>query len=103
KLLPKGVRLVLKSPSVTGLIIVDNGSSDESLKYLSTLKSTKRVILIKNSKNLGFYKALNIAIKKAMRLKADAVMPMDFDLSFDFDFISRLSKVAGDIVAPVIK
>jgi len=102
KQLHEGVKLVLKSPSVTGLIIVDNASQDESLQYLNTIKHTKKIVLIKNNKNLGFYKALNVAIKKAFKLKADMVMPLDFDLGFTFDFITKLSKVDGDIVAPVL-
>lgn len=103
KQLYDGVTAVLKSPSVTGIIIVDNGSKDESMKYLYRIKDISKLTIIKNKKNLGFYKALNIAIKKAQKFKADMVMPLDFDLDFNFDFISKLSKVDGDIIAPVLK
>jgi hypothetical protein len=103
KQLYEGVTAVLKSPSVTGIIVVDNGSIDQSMNHLSQIKNMSRVIIIKNKKNLGFYKALNIAIRKAFELKADMVMPLDFDLDFSFDFITKLSKVDGDIIAPVLK
>lgn len=99
----KGVGAVLKSPSVTGVIIVDNGSKDKSLDYLEKIKDLKRIVLIKNKRNMGFYKALNMAIKEAWKLKADMVMPLDFDLDFSFDFISKLLKIDGDIIAPALK
>src|SRR3990167_9233364 len=91
----EGVKAVLKSPSVTGVILVDNGSKDDSMKYLRIIKNRNRITIIKNKENLGFYKALNVAIKKALELKADMVMPLDFDLDFSFDFITKLSKVDG--------
>lgn len=103
KQLHDGVVMVLKSPCVTGIIIVDNASIDGSLEYLQKIKNTKKVLIIKNKKNLGFYKAVNTAIKKALKLNADMVMPLDFDLTFDSDFISKLFKIDGDIVVPVLK
>lgn len=99
----EGVSFALNSKSVSAVIIVDNGSTDNSLDYLKKLKKNKKILLIRNKKNLGFYKALNIAVKKAIGLGAEAVMPIDFDLLFNFDFIDKLSKVNVDIVAPVLK
>lgn len=56
----------IKSADFTGkyeIIVVDNHSEDGSLEALEKLKSIK---LIKNSDNLGFAKANNIGIKKAL-------------------------------------
>ncbi len=98
----EGVMSVAKLPSVSGIIVVDNGSKDQSLDYLKKIK-TDKITIIKNPKNLGFYKAVNMGIKKAFKKKADLVMPLDFDLDFSSDFISRLLKVDADVVAPVLK
>lgn len=98
-----GIKAVLRSPAVKGIIIVDNGSVDDSLNFLKKFNHKDKIILIKNNKNLGFYKALNMAIKKAIKKNADAIMPLDFDLDFSYDFISRLVKKDADIIAPVLK
>ncbi len=97
-----GVSSVLKLPSVSGVVVVDNGSSDNSLKGLGKIKD-KRVTVIKNIKNLGFYKAVNMGVKEALSRGADLIMPLDFDLDFSHDFISSLQKVNADIAAPVLK
>lgn len=100
--LQKGVEAVLKSPAVTGIVVVDNGSKDNSINFLKE-KNFDEVIVYENKKNLGFYKALNLGIKKAFEVGAEAIMPLDFDLDFSFDFISNLSRIDADIVAPVLK
>lgn len=97
-----GLQIVLKSQAVTGLIVVDNNSRDGSLSKIEGIKNPK-ITILKNKKNFGFYKALNKGIKKAFILGADAVMPLDFDLDFSFDFIAKISKVDADIVAPILK
>lgn len=97
-----GVKSVLRSPSIHRIIIVDNNSKDESLEKLKKIK-TNKLLIIKNKKNEGFYRALNMALKKAIEMKADMVMPLDFDLDFSFDFITRLFDVKADMVAPALK
>lgn len=99
----KGLTSVLKSPSVAGVIIVDNGSKDNSMEMIGKVIKRKKVHIIRNKTNSGFYKALNIAIKKALSLNADAVMPLDYDLDFTYDFISKLSKIDGDIIVPTLR
>ena len=96
-----GVLAVSKLKSVHQIIIVDNGSSDDSLKQVE--KIGIRVEIIKNSKNIGFYKAINMGINKSLKMGAEMVMPLDFDLDFSSDFISKLLSVEADIVAPVLK
>ena len=102
KQLYEGVKVVLTLPSVTGVIIVDNDSKDNSLDLLNKL-DMRKITIIKNSENLGFYIAVNIGIKTAFDMGADLIMPLDFDLDFSSDFISKLLKVDADIIAPVLK
>lgn len=97
-----GIKAVLKLKSVSGIIVVDNSSQDNSLKKIEKLREQK-ITIIKNSENKGFYKAVNMGIKKAIEKGAELVMPLDFDLDFSSDFISKLLKVDTDIVAPVLK
>jgi len=97
-----GVKSVIMFPSVSQVLIVDNGSTDDSLIKIEKLNS-KRITIFKNPRNLGFYKAVNIGIKKAIEKGADCVILLDFDLDFSSDFISKLLKVDADIVAPVLK
>ena len=56
-------------------IIVDDASKDKTWSYLKSLKD-KRVRLIKNPKNLGLAKSLNIGLSKA---KGDYIARMDAD------------------------
>lgn len=56
-------------------IIVDDASEDKTWHYLKSLKD-KRVKLIKNPKNLGLAKSLNIALSKA---KGEYIARMDAD------------------------
>lgn len=99
----RGVSKVLKFPSVSGVIVIDNASEDSSLKKLSEIKQKEKLSVIKNKENIGFYKAVNLSIRKALEKKADYIMPLDFDLDFSSDFISSLLKQEADIVAPVLK
>lgn len=47
------------------LIIIDNGSDEETKKYLESLKEDKsmNILLIRNGENLGFVKAVNQGLK----------------------------------------
>jgi len=48
------------------IIVVDNGSADGSYAYLSKkLKNKPSVVLIKGKMNLGFAKAVNLALKRS--------------------------------------
>lgn len=66
-------------------IIVDDASTDRSWQYLKSLKD-KRLKLIKNKKNLGLAKSLNITLRQA---QGDFVARMDAD---DVSLPQRLEK-----------
>ena len=48
------------------ILIIDNNSSDDTLKIVHSLKS-KIITIIKNHENMGFAKANNIGIKEGIR------------------------------------
>ena len=66
RVLNEAVNLLLGSASVAKVLIVDNGSTDNSMEEMERLAASQsRLICIRNNKNLGFAKACNIAIAAA--------------------------------------
>jgi glycosyltransferase involved in cell wall biosynthesis len=86
-------------------IIIDDASRDDSCKILKEYKEKDdRIILLKNEKNLGLTKSLNIAIQKA---KGDYVARMDADdislenrFAEQVDFLEKnndIDLIGGDV------
>lgn len=67
------------------VILVDNGSTDGSVKFIRRFFPKVRVI--ENRKNLGFAKAVNIAIQKS---KSSYVVLLNNDTKVERDWLSRL-------------
>lgn len=87
--LPKAVQSILNQTYKNfEFIIVDDTSVDNTWNYLKNLKD-KRVRLIKNKKNLGLAKSLNIALQQT---QGDYVARMDAD---DISLSNRLEKQLG--------
>ena len=61
------IRSLLKSKYSCSIVVIDNGSSDKTLKILSLFKKIK---LIENHLNLGFGQANNIGIKYSQKKKS---------------------------------
>lgn len=62
------------------LVLIDDGSSDHSLKVMENLRSQfPAVVVIKHSKNLGLGAALRAGFDQAT---GDAILTMDADLTF---------------------
>lgn len=72
--------------------VVDNASSDDSVKVVT--KEFPQFGLIRNNRNLGFAGGNNVAIKKAMKDKADAVLLLNPDTKVDPDLVVELAKAA---------
>jgi hypothetical protein len=65
-LLSQAVQVLLCSGAVSKVIIVDNHSTDNSLKDIERLASSgPRLLCIRNKENLGFAKASNIGVANA--------------------------------------
>lgn len=71
------------------IILIDNGSSDESLKFVK--KDFPEVIYIKLTKNLGFSKAVNLGIKKS---KGKYIVLLNNDTKVDKRCIQFLIEAA---------
>jgi GT2 family glycosyltransferase len=71
------------------VIIVDNGSTDDSA---TALQHFTRHVLIETGKNLGFAEGSNVGIKEALRRGADYVLLLNNDTVVDPDLIGQLLK-----------
>lgn len=83
----KNITSLLNSRYPVSIIAIDNNSADDSV---ALLKNYPEVDLIQSSDNLGFGKANNIGIKKALDLGADYVFLLNQDAWVFDDTVSEL-------------
>ncbi|MEQ9443830.1 MAG: glycosyltransferase family 2 protein [Cyclobacteriaceae bacterium] len=86
------------------IIIIDNASDDETVDYIR--KSLPQADLIASKNNLGFGKANNIGIKKALKEGCDYVFLLNQDAWVDPDTLENIIKVhqqhpAYGILSPI--
>ena len=77
------------------ILIVDNGSSDNSCELITA--NFPNDLLIKNKKNLGFAEGNNIAIKVALKNNADYIFFLNNDAVVSPDILSVLVSHAQKI------
>lgn len=73
------------------ILLVDNGSTDESLPFFD--KHYKEVNLIKNEKNLGFAEGNNVGIRRAIEKGTDFILMLNNDTVVDPLFLDELVNV----------
>jgi GT2 family glycosyltransferase len=87
--LQKCIPSIVKAVNVYGnnceIVVIDNGSSDDSIGYLKF--NFPKVNIISLKENLGFAKAMNIGIKEA---NSDIVIALNNDVIVQEDFILPL-------------
>ena len=86
------------------IIIVDNGSTDNSVQKLNDYinrhsgakqsEAIESIELVQNSKNLGFAEGNNVGINSALKNKADYVLLLNNDTEVDEQFIIEFLKAA---------
>jgi GT2 family glycosyltransferase len=74
------------------IVVVDNGSTDESVKYVKSI--FPHISLIENIKNLGFAAGNNAGIRHALMHHPDFVLVLNNDTVVDTHFLNELVKVA---------
>ncbi len=73
------------------IIVVDNGSTDDSVKHIN--ENYGQIELILNDENLGFAKGMNIGMKRA---KGDYLIPLNTDIKLDKDFIKQMIEASNE-------
>jgi GT2 family glycosyltransferase len=82
---------------ITKILVVDNGSSGNSLNKISELtRQYQNLIIFKNKENLGFSGGHNVAIKHALENHADYILILNNDTYVDSDFLNELFDVAEE-------
>jgi len=89
------------------VVVVDNGSNDDSVKKLNQARFKFNYELVKNHQNLGFAGGNNIGLGLALKQGADYVMVLNNDTLVDSDFLNNLvtvlkSKKNAGVVSPKI-
>jgi GT2 family glycosyltransferase len=83
-----------KQSQDTKLVLVDNGSVDESVEILE--RDFPDVIVLKNPRNLGFAGGVNTGIRYALAKGADAIALFNNDAIADKDWLKQLAKTLKD-------
>lgn len=81
------IKSIKQSKDTPHIIVVDNGSTDESIKELRTSFPDLDIIETKN--NLGFSAGNNIGIKKALKMGAKVVHLLNNDTEVDPNLFFR--------------
>lgn len=90
----RSVLAIKKNKLALEIIVVDNGSTDNSVEELK--ERYPQVRLIKNKDNLGFAEGNNVGIKAALASGADWVCLLNNDTRVSPDFLVELVKAAED-------
>ncbi len=76
------------------LIVVDNGSSDNSVDYVKEKFSS--AIVISNKVNLGFSAAVNQGVKSALKENCDYILLLNNDTVVDSNFLKEMLVAAQE-------
>jgi rhamnosyltransferase len=96
----KGVRAL--APQVAHVIVVDNGSGEESRPFFHALVASQ-VDMLTLEVNLGIGAALNAGIARARALGATHVLLMDQDSVPEADMVARLLEAETTLLAKGVK
>jgi rhamnosyltransferase len=77
-------------PQVQHLVVVDNGSAEETLKSLRTASRVLKFVLIENGENLGMGAALNIGVRWAKSNGSQWVALFDQDSTVTEGFMAQM-------------
>jgi len=75
------------------IVVVDNGSTDDSLEKLSHLADGEKTELISTGSNLGAVGGTNFGIRHALRTQGDFILTLSNDLVVSGDVIETLVNV----------
>lgn len=76
------------------IILVDNGSTDDSVTAIK--KEFPEIMIIENGRNLGVAGGRNVGINYVQKKSSDYVLLLDNDTIVDKDFITEMVKVGEE-------
>lgn len=82
---------------VDKVIIIDNGSEDETIEILKDLQKRFNIELVLCKKNIGIASALNIGIDYAKKNKYDWILTLDHDSILDKCMVENLLKAYNEL------
>lgn len=77
------------------IIVVDNGSEDDTRMILQIFMKNRRIKIIENKENLGFAKGNNTGIKEALKRETDYIILLNQDMVVEPSWLEELVEVAG--------
>ena len=92
KWIKKCLQSVIDSRIKSDIIVIDNNSSDNTTTIIK--EQFKNVTLVETGQNLGFGKANNIGIRKAVAMDSDYVLLLNQDAWVKIDTIEKLLNVS---------
>lgn len=96
------LKLLLDGETSFTTILVDNGSTDNSVSQI--LLNFPELDIIRSKKNLGFAGGNNLGIKKAMKDKADSIILLNNDTQIiDGEMLDKLLATEADLTSPRLK
>jgi len=72
------------------VVVVDNGSTDDSVERLAPLLDDARSEFIRSERNLGFTGGVNLGLQRALERGADAVLLLNNDATVEPECVSTL-------------
>ena len=94
KWIDKCLRDVLKSDTEIKVVVIDNRSTDETVNFIKS--HYPQIDLTETNENLGFGRANNIGIKRAINANADYVFLLNQDGYVEKDTIRKLVEFHGN-------
>jgi len=86
-------RVAVAAAQVSGLVVVDNGSSDATRSAVDAAADVTRAMVIRNDTNLGIATALNQGCSEAMARGAAWILMLDQDSTALPTLVERLAEV----------
>lgn len=101
KWLDKTIGSLISSSIMSDILVVDNNSTDETVSYIKTQFPT--IILLEQTKNLGFGQANNIGLKYAIENGYKHVLLLNQDASLEKNTIANLLRYADEktLLSPI--
>jgi hypothetical protein len=96
--------LQASNPPVASIIVVDNGSGDDSARRIAS--SVDGIRLIEEPTNRGFSAACNVGIRLALQLGASRILLLNPDATISRSAVATMARLLDDepigIVGPIV-